>query len=52
MFLIYLAANYHAPFSLKKKVFKADVLYKYEYWLLVPLNSIETFYSGHGGRFN
>lgn len=52
MFLIYLAANFHGPFGLKKKVFSADVLYKCEYWLLVPLNSIESFYSRHGERFN
>ena len=46
---VFLAANYDAPFHVKKKVFEAAfssaILYSCEAWLKVPLRSIEALYT-------
>ena len=46
--IIFVTANYDAPFAVKKRVFDAaftsSILYGCESWLNVPLRSLETFY--------
>ena len=46
--LIFLAANYDAPFFVKRKVFQAaftaSILYSIESWVGAPLKAVETIY--------